>query len=331
MINVLQIGDSANEIEKLHTFLDVWNNESSIISQKTSGSTGSPKTIEIPKWKMEASAKMTGEFLELDKCKSALLCISIDYIGGKMLVVRALTYNLNLYVCSVDSNPLKNINHSIDFVSMAPIQLEETIKQNPEKLNLIKHLIIGGAPVSESLISEIQKFSCNVYSTFGMTETISHIALKSLKQLNSSFQAIGKTTFTTEDDCLTIHSPELGIENLKTNDIVRLINSTSFQWLGRSDFVINSGGIKISPEIVEQKLHQLLPPESFIISYLSDAKLGQKVIFIGEERINKVNLQEQIDILVDKYERPKAYFFLPSLIKTDSGKIDRNKTTQAIR
>ena len=319
--------DCTSELEK---FISVWNDESQSITQLSSGSTGPPKAIEIPKWKMEASAKMTGDFLDLDNCESALLCMSTGYIGGKMMVVRSMRYNLTLYVTNVTRNPLKNLAHGIDFVAMVPLQVEETVQENPEKLNLIKHLIIGGAPVSDKLIEKIKNFNCNAYSTFGMTETVSHIALRNLKDKNEPYRAIGNTQFSTIDDCLVIDSKELKIKGLKTTDIVNLIDKKSFHWLGRSDFAINSGGVKIHPEKVERKIANVLNSTDFIIGELPDQKLGSKVVFIGEQHLDTDNLKEQIDKVLTKYERPKAYFFISSLIKTPSGKIDRNKTTAEI-
>lgn len=320
--------DSKDEVEE---FISIWNNESQSITQLSSGSTGPPKAIEIPKWKMEASAKMTGDFLKLQDCKSALLCMSTGYIGGKMMVVRSLIYDLTLYVTNVTSNPLKNLVHSIDFVAMVPLQVEETLQNNPEKLNLIKHLIIGGAPVSDELIEKIKDFDCNSYSSFGMTETVSHIALKNLKRKEESYKGIGSSKFSVKDNCLVIECEELGIKELKTTDIVELLDDKRFNWLGRADFVINSGGVKIHPEEVERKIKSIINSQDFIISHIDDKKLGSKVVFIGENHLESSNLKEKIDKELTKYERPKDYFFISSLSKTASGKIDRKKTTSQIQ
>jgi len=330
-MRILKLDGLTYNTQEVETFVSTWNNDNQSITQQTSGSTGTPKAIEIPKWKMKASAEMTGEFLNLKSCESALLCMSTDYIGGKMMVVRSLIFNLTLYVTKVTRNPLKDLNHSIDFVAMVPLQVEETLQENPEKLNYIKHLIIGGAPVSDQLIEKIKDFKCNVYSTFGMTETVSHIALRNLKDKNEPYRAIGNTYFTTVDDCLVINCEELKIKDLKTTDIVHLIDEKSFHWIGRSDFVINSGGVKIHPEKVEDKIRNVITSSDFIISYLPDQKLGNKVIFIGESHLNTSELKSKIEKILDKYECPKAYFFIPSLIKTPSGKIDRNKTTLEIQ
>lgn len=328
LINLDKIPEQHTQINE---FISLWNNNESSITQYSSGSTGPPKAIEIPKWKMEASARMTGTFLGLNECKSALLCISEAYIGGKMMIVRSMLYNLDLYLTEVNSNPLKDLTSPIDLVAMVPLQVETILEENPEKLNLIKYLIIGGGPVSDHLIHQIQKYSCTAYSTFGMTETVSHIALRKLGAASEPFRAIGNTQFSTQDDCLVIDCEDLGIKGLETTDIVHLIDKKSFNWLGRADFVINSGGVKIHPEEVERKIRTVLNSEDFIIGQLSDQKLGSKVIFIGEEELNLPHLKDKIEVVLDKYERPKAYYFISSLKRTPSGKIDRIKTTLAIQ
>jgi O-succinylbenzoic acid--CoA ligase len=329
-MRIHQLDDSTADLEEVQKFISIWNNESQFVMQLSSGSTGPPKAIEIPKVKMEASAKMTGSFLNLADCESALLCMSTDYIGGKMMVVRALQFDLTLYVTNVTSNPLKNLSHPIDFVAMVPLQVEETLQENPEKLNYIKHLIIGGAPVSDELIEKIRAYKCNAYSTFGMTETVSHIALRNLKNKNEPYRAIGNTRFSTVEDCLVIDSEELDIRELKTTDVVDLIDEKTFHWLGRADFVINSGGVKIHPEEVERKIRNIMDSSDFFIGQLPDQKLGSKVVFIGEKHLDIPNLKNKINKELSKYERPKAYFFISSLQRTPSGKIDRIKTTAEI-
>jgi len=332
---------NSNSIRPLHKdlevmtevrhFLNVWNSDNETIEQQTSGSTGKPKTIKIPKRKMKNSAQMTGDFFKLKNCESALLCMSPTYIGGKMMIVRSLLFNLTLYVTKVTSNPLQEIHFPIDFVAMVPLQVEETLQNNPEKLNLITYLIIGGAPVSDELIEHLKEYSCQAYSTFGMTETISHIALRNLKSKNEPYRTIGNTEFSTVDDCLVINSEELQLQKLKTTDVVELLDKNSFYWLGRADFTINSGGVKIRPEEVERKIKSKCGITDFIIASLPDQKLGERVVFIGEQSIQNTTLKQHIESVLDKYEQPKEYFFVSSLIQTQAGKIDRNQTIELIK
>lgn len=329
-MNIIKVENPIEHIHEINEFIQLWSDSNQSITQQTSGSTGTAKVIEIPKWKMRASAEMTGRFLGLDQCKSSLICMSTKYIGGKMMLVRSILYDLTLYVTNVTRNPLKNINFPIDFAAMVPLQVETILSENPEKLNLIKHLIIGGAPVSDHLIEQLKNYTCQAYSTFGMTETVSHIALRSLKVTNEPYFALGNTHFSTHEDCLVISCEELGIKNLITTDVVELIDNKRFRWLGRADFVINSGGVKIHPEQLEKKISKAIQSERFIISKLPDPQFGEKVIFIGEKDLDTQELKFIIEANVDRYERPKEFYFISSLHKTASGKVDRNKTTQAI-
>jgi O-succinylbenzoic acid--CoA ligase len=311
-------------------FLKNWEASNAHIYQLSSGSTGKPKKFEIDKSVMRSSAHMTGEFFQFSKGQTALLCISPAFIGGKMMIVRSIEFDLNLYTTDVSSTPLKNLNKPINFAAMVPLQVSESIKHHPEKLNLIENLIIGGAPVSKKLEASLQHVNCKAYSTYGMTETISHIALKRLNNKNESFNAIGKTTFDTKEGCLVIKAPDLNIEELVTNDIVELLSPTQFNWIGRSDFTINSGGIKIQPELVEHKLDILIPKASFIISSLPDEKLGQRVILIAAIEMKPLIDQHKIKDLLDKYENPKEIYFVNELATTSSGKIDRLATLRMI-
>lgn len=329
-MKIISIDSTTETEEEIAAFNALWNDENQAIRQKTSGSTGTPKVIEIPKWKMKNSAKMTGEFFDLNNCKTALICLSPNYIGGKMMLVRSILYNLTLIVTNVTRNPLKNVTSEVDFAAMVPLQVKTILEESPEKLNLIKYLIIGGAPVSDDLIQKISQYNCKAYSTFGMTETVSHIALRELKNIDEPYKVVGNTSLSLENDCLVITNKELEIHQLKTNDIVELVDDRTFFWKGRADFVINSGGVKVHPEEVEQKIKNVLYSENFIISWLPDDKLGSKVVFIGENDLNTADIQEKIEKTVNKYEKPKAYYYISELIKTPSGKIDRIKTRAAI-
>lgn len=311
-------------------FLKKWKANDEHICQLSSGSTGKPKQVEIDKKAMRSSAQMTGEFFKFSEGQTALLCISPAYIGGKMMIVRSIEFDLNLYATDVSSTPLKNLNKPINFAAMVPLQVSETLKHHHHKLNLIENLIIGGAPVSKKLEASLQHVKCKAYSTYGMTETISHIALKRLNNKNEYFNAIGETTFDTKDGCLVIKAPDLHIEEIVTTDIVELLSPTQFKWLGRSDFTINSGGVKIQPELVEEKLDTLIPKDSFIISSLPDEKLGQRVILIASHEMKPLTDQNKIKRLLHKYENPKEIYFVDELATTSSGKIDRLATLKMI-
>ena len=322
--------NNSNTISEFNHFLGIWNNEKNTIQQYSSGSTGAPKSMEIPKWKMKKSAEMTGDFFQLDQLKTSLLCISLDYIGGKMMFVRSLLFNLELIVTDVNSNPIKNLNEPIDFAAMVPLQVETILKETPHKLDLIKYLIIGGAPVSLALEEQLQERKCDAYSTYGMTETVSHIALKKLNHNNSPFIAIGETSFKEVNGELIINSPQLDIKNLHTNDIVELIDDYHFHWLGRKDFVINSGGVKVHPEILEEKIKNKIHTEKFIISSLPDVTLGEKVIIVCEETVFATIKELVQNWCFMRYEKPKEIYVIDSLLETKSGKLDRLATRKKI-
>ncbi|MEX1190951.1 MAG: AMP-binding protein [Brumimicrobium sp.] len=317
-------------VSEFLNFIEKWEDKSTTIQQYTSGSTGKPKNIHIPKWKLKASAKMTGDFFNLNECNNALLCISTEYIGGKMMCVRSEIYNLELHIADISSNPIKTLTTKIDFVAMVPLQVETILKETPEKLDLIKYLIIGGAPVSSTLEKQLQKSKCIAYSTYGMTETVSHIALKRLDDSGSPFIAVGDTTFSSKSDELIIDCPTLKLNSLFANDLISLVNNKSFYWKGRKDFVINTGGIKIHPEKVELKIRLEIDISNFIISSIPDKTLGEKVVLIAEQE-NKKEIESNIfKVKLNRFEKPRGFYYVNALNYTTAGKIDRKKTKEKI-
>jgi O-succinylbenzoic acid--CoA ligase len=326
---VTKLNNSDQTTQEYYKFIDLWNSNVPFVTQQTSGSTGKPKLIQIEKSKMIASAKMTEKFLKMDEMNNALLCISPNFIGGKMLIVRSLLCNLDLIIAPTSANPLKELETPVDFAAMVPLQVKTILKETPDKLDLIGTLIIGGAPVSLSLINAVSKRKTKVYSTFGMTETVSHIALKELNPIAKDFKAIGNTSFsTTADNRLVIHAPDLNIKALETNDIVSLKDPCTFEWLGRGDFVINSGGIKVSPE----KLENILTPyikQQFIIAGVPDQKLGEKIILISESKIDLDELKAKTIHEFEKYSFPKKNI-VSKIHFTGNDKIDRIQTIKNI-
>lgn len=327
MLNYQFITENKTTQTAFLNFLNDWNNSSAFIIQKTSGSTGTPKSIKIPKEKMKASAQMTIDFFSLNEKQNALLCISPAYIGGKMLVVRAILAKMKLFIAETKANPLSDLKINIDFCALTPYQVEHILRETPEQLNLIHKLIIGGAPVSSEMAKELAKFDCEAYSTFGMTETVSHIALKKLVKNNDTpFNAIGDVHFSTNDNQqLIIHSKKLGVTEMTTNDVVELLSPNSFHWLGRKDFVVNSGGIKLFPEKIEEKIRPILTETLFFLIGVKDSVLGEKLIGFCTRNIENNEL-EQIHQKLGKYEVPKQWITVKRFELTSSGKIDRLKT-----
>lgn len=321
-IKIRFLQDSKAEEIKVSSFIHEWNSDNSHIKVKTSGSTGKPKEILIKKAKMKVSAEKTIDFLGLKSGFKSLLCLSAENVGGKMMIARTLLFGDELIVSPVNSNPLLSLEDKVEFCAMVPMQVETTLEQNPEKFELIENLIIGGAPISPVLDDKISSIPCNCFHTFGMTETVSHIALRNISKKEKEYKAIGDTTFSIIEECLVINCPSLGIVDLKTNDIVKLTSSQSFEWLGRKDFVINSGGVKLHPELIENELAKYIS-QNFFVFGKKNAKLGQQLeLLIEGEPTDSVKVMIE-RITLPQYYAPKKVHFSPKFVETTSGKVNR--------
>ena len=274
----------------LEEFLAQWNDTSDVIEVHTSGSTGKPKMLLVEKQRMVNSARITCDFLGLKEGDTALLCMPLDYIAGKMVVVRSLVSHLHLISVMPSSHPLKDVTQPIDFAAMVPLQVYSSMQEPAERERLmsIRHLIIGGGAIDDSLESQLQQFPNAVWSTYGMTETLSHIALRRISGENSSLwysPLDGVDVSLSSDSCLEIYAPQVNPEKLHTNDIAELRTlpdgSKEFRILGRKDNVIDSGGIKIQAEEVERLLRPHLSC-GFMITKVSDARLGEAVTLLVE-------------------------------------------------
>ena len=309
--------------QKVLDFVEEWNNSSDYIMVRTSGSTGKPKEIRLLKEHMTASAKATGEFLQLKNGDTTLLCLSMETIGGRMMVVRSMVLKLNLIVTDVSSTPLAGIDRKIDFAAMVPMQVQKSIEHKADDVNNIQKLIVGGGPVSNELIDRIQSTATQVYHTFGMTETISHIAMRQLNHpLHETFNCLPNVTITNRNGSLCITAPDIGVFELKTNDEVEVLSNQSFKWLGRTDFVINSGGIKLHPEVIEQSLTQFIQVPFFVYGEADDL-LGERLILALESPVNMGITKKDLHELLSKHEVPKEIRYIQQFEYTSSGKINR--------
>lgn len=313
----------------LFEFFKDWFNKSDVIQAQTSGSTGIPKTIFLNKESMIASAKLTNQYFGLKSKDTVLLCLSTNYIAGKMMVIRALVGDLNLVVIEPSSCPI--IDQSIDFAAMVPMQVETMLNSTTGMASManISKLIIGGSAVSNLLESKLQTISTACFATYGMTETVSHIALRYLNGSNKSseYQALESVWFEQDErECLIVHAPYINDKNLITNDIVRLKSKSTFEWCGRFDNVINSGGIKLFPEIIENKIVTCID-QRFFISSKKDELLGDKAILVleGESFSTAAlqNLKVRLGTLLSPYEMPREIVFMPKFEETNSGKVKR--------
>jgi O-succinylbenzoic acid--CoA ligase len=314
------------------SFLELLTSNSSHFEVKTSGSTGEPKTILIKKEFAFHSAKATLNFLNINEQDNALLCLSTDTIGGKMMLIRANLHNLHLLVVEPSANPLKNSSESIDFMAIAPIQLHTILVENPEKLKSIRSIIVGGGMISDSTIELLKQHQITVYQTFGMTETISHIALRKVGFENEEYYSTLENIHVYKtNNQLVIKAPTLGIDALTTNDLIELKNEHQFKWMGRADFVINSGGVKIQIEALENELHQKIKNRFFITSG-KDERLGQKVILVVEGApANELEQKSFYSFLKNKYHVPKEIVFVEHFEYSKSDKINRIATLIAVK
>lgn len=316
-------------------FLLDWLNDKDYVEAKTSGSTGPPKLIRLKKSHMINSALATGKFFELPANTTALLCLPCEYIAGKMMLVRAMVLGWQLDLIPPKANPLDQLFKIYDFCAMTPFQLDNSLS----RLHLVKKLIVGGGTVSSNLKKLVQGLGTEVYETYGMTETITHIAARRInpkkeKQSPIPFHTLPHISLSTDDrHCLVIDAPSISDEKIVTNDVVELLSPKTFILKGRIDNVINSGGIKLYPEEIEAKLEKVIAPR-FFISSLPDDALGEKVVLMVESEFSEEaleNLEREIRELrqLEKYEVPKKIYFVERFEETPSGKIHRGNTLRS--
>lgn len=331
----------------LEDFLSEWNNDSDRVLVHTSGSTGKPKPMMVEKKRMLNSARITCDFLGLKPGDSALLCMSLDYIAGKMVVVRSIERHLHLISVSPSGHPLKDVNEEITFAAMVPMQVYNTLQvpEERERLSRIRHLIIGGGAIDAALEQELQSLPGDIaiWSTYGMTETLSHIALRRINGDEPSewYQPFDSVHISqTEEGCLVIDAPQVCAETLVTNDIVEIepyiynkVEKLRFRIKGRKDNVICSGGIKIQIEEVETLLKPHLE-KPFMLAKKKDGKFGEIAVLLTEdEDIKKVEatvrrlLSDESEKSSDhkkyKYWIPKEFRYVEHLPLTETGKPKR--------
>ena len=313
--------------EKVISFLQEWFSDSETVSVQTSGSTGIPKVFEIEKKRMLSSAKMTCDFLGLKEGDTALLCLPVQYISGKMMLVRAIERKLKVIISVPSSTP--EIPQNIDFCAMTPLQVQNSLN----RIHLIKNLIIGGTSVSEKLKNEISttlQFSnspTRIFETYGMSETLSHIALKQIFPIQENYFTIFNDVEISVDErnCLKIFAPKLNPEILQTNDIVELLNEKQFKFLGRFDNVINSGGVKIFAEELESLVKKHIDRDLVFLGK-PDETLGEKLVLVVEGEKDE-NLKSEILNLKfeNKFHIPKEVLFLEKFPRAENGKVLRKE------
>lgn len=326
----------------LFTFVSQWVNGEQSFVQRTSGSTGSPKDIVISRTQMIASAKQSIQALGIKRGTTSLICIHAGYIGGKMMVVRSLMNAMKIVAVEPSSNPFSALgDEDFEFAAMVPLQVHDVVR-SPQKRRLerVRVLIIGGGAPDPETIALLQSHQCLCYSTYGMTETISHIALRQLNgELKSECYKVlpGIHIDTDSRGCLIVNWDILD-EPLYTNDLVNIRGNDCFVWLGRWDNVINSGGVKIIPEILEAEIQTILANLNLsnrtFISGEPDPKLGMKVILFIEGETGSISHSELQDVFTSRlsvYHRPKEIVICKAFVNTANEKINRIATSQRAR
>lgn len=311
------------EFEKsVGDFILDWFDAKSYIEMNTSGTTGTPKLIRVDKQAMVNSAIATGDFFDLKPGDKALHCLPTKYIAGKMMFVRSFILGLDVDFVAPSSHPMLQNNSKYDFVAMVPLQAQNSLSE----LRNVKKLIVGGAKMSSAVEKELSKLKTKVYETYGMTETITHIAAKKIGE--EAFSILPNIKISQDDrNCLVIDALKISNESIVTNDLVELIGENKFVFLGRIDNVINSGGIKLIPEKIENKLSDKINSR-FFVTGKQDPNLGEKLVLVieGEQQA----LDETIFDGLDKYEKPKEVLYVSKFIETESGKVKRKEILSSI-
>ncbi|MDR7212691.1 AMP-binding protein [Flavobacterium piscis] len=305
---------SSNE-QAIGEFLLDWFDTNEYIEMKTSGTTGLPKLVKLEKQAMIQSALATGDFFKLQPGDKALLCLPVKFIAGKMMLVRSLILGLDLDVAEPSTEPLALNTTQYDFAAMVPLQVQNSI----EALKNVKKLIVGGAKMDALLEEKVLTLKTEIYETYGMTETITHIAAKRTGE--KVFTVLPNIKIAQNNlGCLIIKVPAISEEFIITNDLVKLIGENQFTFLGRIDNVINSGGIKLIPEQIEAKLIDKINTR-FFLTGIPDSVLGEKLILVieGEKR----DFPSDFFDFLNKYERPKEIVFIPKFKENKNGKLLR--------
>lgn len=306
-------------------FINEWESASPTVTAHTSGSTGAPKQVQLKKTDMEVSAKATCKFFGISSNSHLLLPISVDYIAGKMMIVRAIVSGADLTVLRPGNDILCGVEipTDTDLVAIVPSQIPSLIQESWS--HKFKHVIVGGAPMSSQQQQTLVDAGINAWATYGMTETCSHVALRHIS--SEYYEALPGFKFSVDSrGCLTINSDKMSFVSLQTNDKVNLISDIKFQWLGRYDNVINSGGIKIHPEEDEAILANVIPVP-FYISSMPHSKWGAVPILVleGTDNGKAAEYIKYAALLLQKYHTPKSAIWLPKFERTTSGKIKRKK------
>lgn len=312
---------------KLYLFLREWFSPSPLLTLHTSGSTGKPKEITVHKRKMLHSAAITCDFFRLREGGRALLCLPLEYIAGKMMVVRALYAGLDLMVVEPSGHPLAGITKPINFAAMVPLQVYNSLRTDEERrgLSQIDNLIIGGGAIDPALEEALESFPNKIYSTYGMTETLSHIALRRISGAGADDYYTplpGVSLKLSKEQTLIIDAPRVADGPVVTHDVAEIRPDGSFRIIGRKDNVVNTGGIKVQVEEVERILRPHISG-NFAITSLPHPKLGEALVLLIGPEADPDRTREAVAGYLPRVRQPLYILVVEAIPLTGSGKTDR--------
>lgn len=308
-------------------FMRDWLNAEETIEVQTSGSTGEPTVWQARKSAMESSASMTANFFRRHSGTSALLVLPATYIAGKMMLVRAMTQGWSLTSIMPSAQPLSMLKQPFDFAAFTPMQLAALDVDQLKRLAQFGPVIVGGAALPDALRERLASYCDNVFETYGMAETLSHVAIRKVSSLLMPFVALEGVQLSVDaEQRLQISAPHIHPEILQTQDVVQLLSASEFYYKGRYDRVINSGGVKLFAEVIEKKLEPILN-RPYHVTSLPDDILGRRLVLYieSESPIDEAELKERMSAALERYEVPKQIIVVQSLERTSSGKIKQIK------
>ncbi len=295
----------------------------------TSGSTGTPKPITLHRDQMAASACLTAQAVGLQRGMSSLIALNTAYVAGIMMLVRGMEVGMTMHIVEPQRNPF--LDHGpCDFTALVPMQVAAVLDdaQSAKRFDRCDSMLIGGGPVSVQLLERLQAVKATCFHTYGMTETVSHVALRRLNGPGASkrFVPLGGVELALDErGCLTICGPMTLGATVTTNDMVALAADGSFVWQGRIDNVINSGGVKVQAEKVEGAVAKAFGTDRIFVAGVPDAVLGEKVVAFVEGSA-ELNAREQRLMGLSRYEMPKQFVYVERFAETPTGKVDRIAT-----
>jgi len=322
-------------------FINDWRSGKQAFTFHTSGSTGAPKRIIFHRHQLEISARITIEALQLKPGQTALVCLDTRFVAGTMMLVRSLVISMNIIIRKPVGDPLADVSDPVDFIAVVPLQLTAMLKESVSRLDRIGTVLIGGAPLDEIIVKSLQKRPGTFFATYGMTETLTHVALRRLNgpRKQEVFHLLPGFSATVDvRGCLMLRASHLGDDPIETNDLVEFVDSFTFRIHGRVDDVINSGGVKIQPSKVEETLRGFLPEAGyhfrFFVAGVPDDRLGERVCLVVESEplttIEGNNLLEMVKERLEKFEWPREIRYAKSFLETSTQKVDRRATLKSI-